>query len=201
MKPDEIDLNDPHDPIAVLRAELRRVQPPAGYVARLRQRVDAEAVTPARAGWWRWAVPVAAVAVALVAFTMNRPAPQQPDTSSTRVALPSTGPVVQSSPNPIAVPPTRAAQPTAPKHRDTAAVQPTAEPMPEIITNQAEVLRAMWSRAAPKASLVESSVPPPDPAAEIVVAPIEVSPIVVKPLPGTVAPGGVIVRLFEGRTK
>jgi hypothetical protein len=206
MKPhdtqDEFD-----DPIEALRAELQRVPPPAGYVARLRQRVDAEASAPAPVAWWQWALPLAAVAAVLVAITMHRPAPQEPVVTTARVE---SSPIVSvTPPSPIAPP----VQPIATRSTRGPAVVRLVdppldfEPMPEIITNQAEVLRSLWARAAPKAALVESTNLAPDPAAEIVVAPIEIAPIVIKPLTDTGKPGSLpIVRppnrdSSEGRAK
>ena len=190
MKPPEID-----DPIEALRAEFQRVPPPAGYVARLRQRIDAEAAAPARVAWWRWAVPVAAIAVVLLAVAMYRPAPQEPVVTTARV---DPSPIVPVAPPSSIAPPV---QPIATQSMRRPAVVRLVDPpldfelMPEIITNQAEVFRSLWARAAPKAALVESTNPLPDPAAEIVVAPIEILPIVIAPLTDTGKPGSLpIVR-------
>ena len=206
MKPDDINVDDP---VEALRAELNRVQPPPGYVARLRQRIDAEADSPVRATWWRWALPLAAAVVVLVAIAIDRPAPQAPVLSTARVEPPPSGvPALHPSTTGPAARSTAAQGARGPEvtHRAANASQPAAEPMPEIITNQAEIFRAMWARNR-RATLVESTEAPPDPAAEIVVAPIEISPIVITPLTSATAPGSQpIVRppdrdSSEGRAK
>jgi len=201
MKPDHID-----DPIEALRAELERVPPPAGYVARLRQRIDAEAEASPRVSWWRWTLPVVALAVVLLAIAINRPTPQTPVVSTVRIEQPPVAPALPPTPapSPIAHAPVQGPEGV---RRVAVAPPPVIEPMPEIITNQAEVLRSLWARSGRKAILVESSDPPPDPAAEIVVAPIEIAPIVIKPLTNGGTPGNSpIVRppdrnSSEGRAK
>jgi len=200
--PDEID-----DPIEALRVELQRIQPPAGYVARLRQRIDAEADAPARMVWWRWALPIAAVAVVLLVIMINRPAPEAPVVATVWL---DPAPVVR-VPEPLPAPPTVQSTAARPAQRPATVrlVDPplNIEPMPEIITNQGEVFRALWARTATRTVLVESTNPAPDPAAEVVVAPIEIAPIVIKPLTDTGKPGSLpIVRppnrdSSEGRAK
>ena len=206
MKPHDMD--DLDDPIEALRAELQRVPPPPGYVARLRQRIDAEADAPARTTWWRWASPIAAVAAVLLAVAINRPVTQAPVVSTVRVEPSSAASALQPSPVPPTVAATSAAVRVPPVvHRAANPPLPTAEPMPEIITNQAEVFRALWARTARRTTLVESTEVLPDPAAEIVVAPIEIAPLVIKPLTGGGTPSSApIVRppdrnSSEGRAK
>ena len=181
MKPHDID-----DPIEALRAELQRVSPPTGYVARLRQRIDAEGDAPARLVWWKWALPLGAVAVVVLAITINRHERQAPVVTTVQVEQPPVVPVLTPSPAPQPVRPsvTRVARGPALANRVVQANAPKSdiEPMPEIITNQAEVLRSLWARTERRAILVESTKPAPDPAAEIVVAPIEILPIVIAPL-------------------
>jgi len=67
----------------------------------------------------------------------------------------------------------------------------------EVITNQPAILRALYARIAPDATVVETtSVPMPETAPEIVVPTIEVSPLVVKPLgePPIIGGGSSIIR-------
>jgi hypothetical protein len=54
-------------------------------------------------------------------------------------------------------------------------------PFPEVLTNQPEILRALWARYQSEAAVVESTgAPLPALVSDIVVPPVEVSPVVVK---------------------
>ena len=185
------------DPVEALRAELERVQPPAGYVARIRQRIDAEAQAPVRLAWWRWAMPMASIAIVLVVVSVTRRSVVTPTEPISKY-------VVASGQSTTPVDPARSADvarplPPAPKPGRVTGSPPVdplpASPAPEVITHQADVLQSLWAHIGPNAALVDAPSVRPDIATDIVVTPIEVEPIVIKPPNEGKASEAPIVRL------
>jgi RNA polymerase sigma factor (sigma-70 family) len=182
---------DPDDPIAALRSELKRVRLSPEFTARLRQRIDAapDPRRAARLGGWRWLVPAAAAAavIALVMWPRRQPDMPAQVASVAPVAAPAVaGP--QGGPGTSNVD-VRTSKSELRRSKSEVRGSP-ALPAPEVITDQPAIFRALWARVARGAALVE--VPAmPDPAPEIVVPSIEVDPIVVKALGELQLPAGV----------
>ena len=205
------------DPLKALREELASVAPPAEFAARVRLGIDADTAVRG-ANWltgWRWLVPAAAAAAMVAAvFVMWRPTTEAPHQVVAQAPIETS--------NPLAAPQETVAPLPAPagvsradsskfdvrssnSGRKVAAASfggQAREPVLEVITNQAAVLRELWARVDSTATLVETvAKTSPDTVPEIVVNPIEVNPIVIKWLgdPST-APGAPIIRRITANT-
>lgn len=175
------------DALEALRAELTAVAPSPEFAARVRQRIDLARDTDAR--WWptwRWLAPAAVVAAGLIAMiAIPRPQPQSrsqaPEQAIAKAPIKAADPLVSSQ------------KPTTDSQRDGSSNfevriskfrEPAASveaPFPEVLTNQPEILRALWARVQHRAAVVEPTVETlPAVVPEIVVPPIEVNPVVVK---------------------
>ena len=164
-------------PVDVLAEELGAVTASPEFKLRVRQQVEAAEQARA-ASWlrgWRWLAPVAAAAgVAIVAAMMWRGSQNVPTPVTTTVA---SAPIATAHDTPTAAQPSRdvprvttthSANRTAP----ATAASLTTEPSMEVITNQPAILRALYSRIAADATVVETTtIPLSDTAPEIVVPP------------------------------
>ena len=186
------------DPIDALRAELKREPLSPEFAARLRQRIEADAhARPA--SWlstWRWVIPVGAVAGMIVWLVL--PSSKQPTTPMTAVNPQTPAPVqtVTQAPAP-AVASAPVAAPVKGSLRPVIRTAAAADPAPEVITNQASALRALWASARTakprievKATVAPAVIP------EITTPAIEVAPLVVKEL-GEPAPIQGVFRIVR----
>jgi len=184
----------------LLHDELAAVAVSPEFKVRVRQQVDAaqQARASSWLGVWRWLVPVGAAAAVAIIVALGWPgAPSTPAPAVTTAANPT--PDVRTTVTPR-LPSRRTAAPVVAsplRHERTGVRGSTGEPSMEVITNQPAILRALYARIAPDATVVETtSVPMPETAPEIVVPTIEVSPLVVKPLgePPIIGGGSSIIR-------
>jgi hypothetical protein len=178
------------DAIASIGAELSDLSVSPEFAVRVRQQIEA---APARPGWlgflnWRWAVPVAAAAVMLVAIVLSRGGnPVNPGAEP--AAVTARGPEAPRPPQTVA----RAPQGAQPASGAPAAVSPRSVPVPvvqrtaspvaasgqklEFITYQPAVYRQLWAAAA-AATVVESAALPIE-VRDLAIAVVEVKPVVV----------------------
>jgi hypothetical protein len=171
--------DDAADALTELRDALAAVTPSATFAASVRTRVAAE--REAHRSWLiAWLVPVGVAAAVIVAVVMRREAPPAPSTNRSVVqttqqaAAPpqSFGGVVPGSKGP--------AVPTA-RVRTTVS-EVAAEPTPEVITNQGDLLRSIWAKVRGAATEVSDGAADSAASAaaqEIAVDAIQVQPIVV----------------------
>jgi len=184
----------------LLHDELAAVAVSPEFKVRVRQQVDAAQQARASSwfGGWRWLAPVGAAAgIAIIVALGWLGAPSTPAPVVTTAANPT--PVVRTPvPPPSPSPRTAAPAVASPlRHERTGVRRSTGEPSMEVITNQPAILRALYARIAPDATVVETTTAPlPETAPEIVVPTIEVSPLVVKPLgePPIIGGGSSIIR-------
>jgi hypothetical protein len=186
------------DVMASIGVELSELSVSPEFAVRVRQQIEA---TPPRSRWfgvfsWRWAVPVAAAAVVLVAIAFARGGhPDSPGVGSTGVVArgsesPSVPPIVAGAPQSPRSSPGAAPRQPQPDHlarvsqRTTppaAASGQQAEEKLEVITNQPAVLRDWWDRAERVqivSNLTEESARVDS--RDVVVNPVEVKPVVVQ---------------------
>jgi hypothetical protein len=173
MKPNDFD--DPIDPIEALRARFQRFRR-RPVTSRLRQHL-AEGDMAARVIWWRWALPLAAVAAMLLAITINRPAPLAPVASTTELSHGRCGAAVVTG---SADGRGHAARATEVTRRVATAPQSAAEPMPKSSPIRRSLSLAVGACARDQFGGKHRG--SARPCREIVVAPIEIAPLVIKPL-------------------
>ena len=206
---------DIDDPLKALREELADKAPSPEFAAKVRQGIDA-AGDIRGASWlpgWRWLVPVAAVMV-VAAFVMSRPRSESPVQVAVKAPAHAEAPIMRAPESVVPPAPGAAAQGVKvaePSHSlklRRASENPSTrepehlrtrepeDPFPEVITNQAAILRALWARVDANVPLVESvATTSPEAVPEIVINPIEISPIVIQWLgdPQT-APSAPVIR-------
>jgi hypothetical protein len=169
--------------------ELNAIAVSPAFAVRVRTAIEEQSV---RRSWfplnWRWAVPVGAVAAGLViiAVMLRSNVRQMPVTSVASGGASQTPPAAltmrPSEPMVSSSAPSVARIQARPSNRSQPAVEPAAaDPLSQVITDQPDVIRRLWSRVAPDADVVSA-----DPgntvlmtAGEIVIRPIEVNPIAV----------------------
>jgi hypothetical protein len=201
-----------NDALRDLRAELDAVTPSPAFAASVRARVVEES-RGSRWGVATWIVPLglAAAAVAIVAVAWrSSPPPVVADPPATPHAEAVAEPATPIAPPATASTARLARSSTA--RRTSAAVRSQAaapvrstEPTLEVITNQGEVLRAIWARVRGPLS-AESAPDAPQPAAgvvgEIPIAPIPLDPIVVRTIDPTGSGGGsTVIRRVADATR
>ncbi len=187
------------DVLEDLRAELSAISPSPGFAASVRTRVAASSDRRGL-GTWMWPVALAAAAVivvsAYVAFTTT-PIEETPVPQMAGTAAPAAAPVrseVTAAVPAAGAAPVASAPKLSPASRQSSDVHAVATgPALDVITNQPEVLRAIWARARwpmVEATVETASPVPAEVVREISVAPILVEPIVVRALDPSGTGGG-----------
>jgi hypothetical protein len=172
------------DQLDALRAELIDLSPSPGFAMGVRQRIEED--RERRSAWWpmsgwRWMVPIGgASAVLLIAMTLSGtdvPAPAiQRATAPPRAQQPPARPAEPDAPSRTTM--TRTAT-SSTRHPPIGGASDARDAFPEVISNQAEVIRALWAQATIPV-VTESTASIPVEPGEIVVPALEVKPIVVK---------------------
>lgn len=189
--------------LARIDVELRSslsIEPTPGLLLRARRRAEERSSAPAIA--WRWLVPAAVSAFALVlAVSLGRDGGRPPAADRTRLAevprlVPSAPPAVGPVEPEIAPPgrPTPAREPglrTAP----AAASRPSRSAEPEVLVteNEAVVFRSFVRSVAtrswdPRSLLAAGLEPEAPPVSDIQVGAVEIAPLAIEALPNTDSP-------------
>jgi len=192
------------DALTELRDALAAVTPSATFAASVRTRVAAEG--EARSRWLiAWLVPVGVAAAVIVAAVIRRDTSPAP--SADRSVVQTTQQTVAPAQSRGSVPVSGSKDPAVPTARVRTNVSDVAaEPTPEVITNQGDLLRSIWARvrgAATEAPDGAAESAASAAAQELTVDAIQVRPIVVGSIdpqgPGG-GPGTVIRRVAADAT-
>jgi hypothetical protein len=192
-----------------LLSELRTsldVEPSAGFAVGVRTRIAEATASRGMAFWW----PIVAVAsagaivAAVAVMTRGSSVPAAPRSAPAAAVAPAVEPTpVASSAQPLA--PVTPIAPAAPRvaRRTLARATTQASSSPsslEVITNQGQVLQAMWRRAGsgngtlkevePEPASATTAGPVTPPTEAIVVPPVTIDPIVISTLGGGSSSGG-----------
>ena len=188
------------DELEPLRAELADLTVSPEFAVRVREGIETGRRN--RFSWspfnWRLIVPAAGLAAAAVAaLVFLRPADSSAPVqiaAAQPVPQAPAPPVVTQAPSPVATvktPATSAPRVARLTTAASAAAREPRDPMLEVITDQPEILRALWVRVAPGVTVDATEPAGLYKAPALEVAPIEVSPISKFVVPDTRAPIGV----------